>query len=121
MKSTYNSFKVSLKIYFRVDSAKWSAMFPGSVSEGCFNDGPTTSPMEIGNVESRSTMKRRGFNPSRKGFHPQRMKEMNDNACIKCQKVGWRPWKHAEVSVNHTEDNNCHEAEEEHLTDEIVC
>lgn len=63
MKSVTNSFEDAVKISVHVDSAIWSAMRPGSVSEGGFNHG--SMPMEIGNVQGCHPMKRSGLNKPR--------------------------------------------------------
>ncbi|MEM7375744.1 MAG: hypothetical protein AAF587_44535, partial [Bacteroidota bacterium] len=59
-------------------------------------------PMEIENVEGRDNNngRRRGNGRSGK-YTSQRDKDLQNNACFRCHKVGCRPWKHGKAGANH--------------------
>jgi len=85
LKSGVQTLEQAARIALNVDSALYGAeMF----SEGGQSRGNTSAevpqPMDIGNLEQGTRRRPSG----------QRNKDLENNACFKCHKVGCRPWKH---------------------------
>ena len=93
-KSSFNTFEEAAQFAFSIDSeiyrAKMSIKMSSSHQQS--GTGDVTVPM-IGNVETK-----RGPQSSR--MSQRRTKELRNNACFMCHKVGCRPWKHGKKNIS---------------------
>ena len=88
------------RIALNVDSALFGAGI--FMQRSSFSPSSGNDPMEIGNVEGGDNHngRRRGNGRSGKVLS-QRDKDLQNNACFRCHKVGCRPWKHGKAGANH--------------------
>lgn len=86
MKANVSTFDEAAQIALRVDSALWGANM-GRHLDNCSTSRNFPTPMEIGNVEKDRRSEEQVTSQ-------QRQKELRNNACFYCHKVGCRPWKH---------------------------
>ena len=91
IKSSFNTFEEAAQLALSIDSAIYSAKM--SSSHRRFGTGDVAVPMEIGNVETK-----RG--PQSSKMSERRTKDLQNNACFTCHRVGCRPWKHGKKKIS---------------------
>ena len=100
IKSSFNKFEQAAQFAFSIDSELYRAKMSIKMSSSHRGSetGDVIVPMKIGNVETK-----RGPQSSR--MSQRRTKELQNNACFMCHKVGCRPWKHGKnnISVSNVE------------------
>lgn len=116
MKSQAALFEDSARIALNIDSAIWSANIKPSYNLAMNGTvdfrGPT--PMEIGNVQGRS-------HTTTPAEREQRRRDLEKGACVKCHKIGCRPWKHGKnSSKNYSGVNNVHVEMDPEIVDASV-
>ena len=97
LKSNVRTFDEATRIALNVDRA----LFGAGMFRGISENGPV--PMEIGNVEHAPRYKGRSLNGNRKRQMTQIAKDIANNACFKCHKIGCRPWKQEESNATNNQ------------------
>ena len=96
LKANPADLNAASQIALNVDSAFYGAGVFNRSSHGAFA-GP--QPMEIGNVEGGAHYRGKSFKKGKKS-KTQKEIDLANNACFTCHKVGCRPWKHENGTVN---------------------